>query len=71
MEPESLSEEEEFEWHERLLKRIAMEESKHILQRMAEGYKPDIMDRILLRMAQKERKSLKSTKKESKATQRQ
>jgi hypothetical protein len=63
METEFPCEEEEFEWHERMLKRVAMEESRRIIQRMAKGYRPDIVDRILLRMAKKERKLLKSTKK--------
>ena len=71
METEFLSEEEEMEWHERILKRIAIEESKRIIHLMASGYKPDIIDKILLRMAEKEKKCRRSTRKESKSTQKQ
>ena len=67
MEPEFFSEEEEIEWHERMLKRVAAEESRRIIRSMAQGYRPDIIDRILLRLArnpQKARKQRRSMKRE-------
>ena len=70
METEFLSEEEEFEWHESMLRSFAVEESKRIIQRIAKGYKPDTVDLILLRIAKKERRRLKNTKKGSKGMRR-
>ncbi len=45
--------EEEAKTHERALNRIADRESRRILRAMAAGHTPDIVDRILLRMARK------------------
>ena len=49
--PEFLSEEEELEWHEKVLREVAKAEYRRIAERIARGRKPDIIDRILLRMA--------------------
>ena len=67
-EPEFLSEEEELEWHENAIREIAKAEYKRIVQRTARGDKPDVIDRILLRMSGygvgKPTKRPKSTRKE-------
>lgn len=64
--PEFLSEEEELEWHESVLKEIAKVEYKRIVRQIARGRKPDMIDRILLRLAGrgvgKPTKKLKSAK---------
>ena len=51
MQTEFASEEEEIKWHEERIRTFAVKEYDRILKAIASGHTPDIIDRILLRMA--------------------
>ncbi len=61
-EEEFLSEEEEVAWYEKRLQEVAQGECSRIIKRMALGYRPDVVDRILLRMARRKGVGTQSAK---------
>lgn len=63
--PEFFSEEEELAHTEKILTKIANQEYNGVLKAIKSGHTPDIIDRILLRMARKER-ARKCKKKQAK-----